>query len=206
MRNLSIELPVLIIFLVIGGCMANLEPREVSERFWTAVQEKNTVEIRKYISSDVSNNALSEHILPIDNVSLGKTVIDGDHAWVDTEVDVSADEPFTLPLKTVLKKENNQWKVDYDETVSPVSSDSSIARVVGNLSELSNQVAEELDRALEDIQAAIPEVQKEIEEIEENLNHSLPELRQRIEEIMQQLEEALKGKKDRQSAPGTTEI
>ena len=199
-----IIVPVLLWFC---GCMADLSPIEVSEFFWNAIKDDKPEVARKYVSSKSHNEQdLTENILPINNVSFGKIVIDGDKAWVDTTVVLAADEPFSLPLKTVLLRENNQWKVDYDATVSSVSRDSDVARVISGLSELSGKIARELDRSLEEIQKAIPEVQKELENIEEDINKALPEVRKKIEDIIEQIEEALKRKEKEKQQPSDDTI
>ena len=204
----SLAITVCIFFtLLFSGCMADLTPIEVSERFWTAVQNKDAGEIKKYISTKtIDKNDLTDNILPLEEISLGRTVIDADQAWVDTTVIIAGDDPFTLPFKTVLLKDKNQWKVDYDATVISISEDSAVARVMGSIADISGQFAKDLDRSLEEIQKAIPEVQKEIEIIEENVRHHLPELKQKVEEFMRQLEEALEGFNKRSESPGTTEI
>lgn len=198
---------IILISFPVSGCMADLSPVEVSGFFWTAIKDKKPDEVRKYVSSkSINEKDLTENILPIENVSFGKIVIEGDNAWVDTTVVLAADDPFSLPLKTVLLRENRQWKVDYDATVGSVSKDSGVARVIGSLSELSGKIAKELDRSLEEIQQAIPEVQKELENLEDDFNRALPEVRKQIEEIIQQIEEALKGKEKQQPSDETIEI
>jgi len=189
------------------GCVANLSPIEVSEKFWTAVKNKDSKTVRKYIvSNGKEKNELTENILPLDEISLGRTIIDGEQAWVDTEVVIASDDPFRLPLKTVLLKENQQWKIDYDATVTSITKGSSVARVMGSLADLSSQFAKELDRSLDEIQKTIPEVQREIERIEESVNKHLPELTKRMEEFIKQLEEALGEISEDRPPRGTTEI
>ncbi len=189
------------------GCVENLSPIEVSERFWTAVQNKDQRAVRKYVSSDtLKKDDLAENILPLDEISLGRTVIDGEQAWVDTEVIIAGDNPFNLPIKTVLLRENKQWKVDYDATMHSISRGSSVARVLGSIANLSEKFSDELNRSFDEIQKTIPEVEEEIGKIEENISEKLPELRKRIEEILQQLEEALGNLGNKKESPGTTEI
>ena len=193
--------------IILSGCVTNLSPIEVSEKFWTAVKNKDSTTVRRYISSNGNEkNELTENILPLDEISLGRTIIDGEEAWVDTEVVIAGDEPFRLPLKTVLLKENQQWKVDYDATVASITKGSSVARVMGSLADLSSQFAKELDRSLDEIQKTLPEVQREIEKIEDSVKQQLPELKERLEEIIKQLEEALGGINKDRTSKGTTEI
>lgn len=201
------SLLLLAVVFILNGCMENLPPVEVSERFWTAVQNKDAGTVHKYISSEAhAQNDLTANLLPIDRFTLGKTIIDGEMAWVDTTVVISGDQPFTVPLKTVLLQENKQWKVDYDATVSSISGGNDLARLLGHLNDLGIQFSDQLNRSLVEMQKALPEVQKELEKLEENMKQKLPELQQQLEEFVRQLEEALGGKSDKHPPPGTKEI
>ena len=194
----------------IPGCAANLSPMEVSDKFWTAVKNRDGQAAAGYVTSGsletLKKQDMDQDILPINNVSFGKTVIDGEQAWVDTDVEIAGNDPFNLPLKTVLLMENRQWKIDYDKTVASVSKTNSVARVLGELNNIGDQFNKKLDQSLDEIERTLPQVQKEIEKIEENMREKLPELRQRLEEFMQQLEDALGNKKDTQPPPRAKEI
>ena len=196
--------------LFIPGCAANLSPIEVSDKFWTAVKNGDGQMASGYVTSgsleSLKKQHLDQDILPINNVSFGKTVIDGEQAWVDTDVEIAGHDPFPLPLKTVLLMENKQWKVDYGKTVAAVSKTNSVARVLGELNNLGEQFNDKLNQSLDEIERTLPQVQKEIEKIEDNMRQKLPELQQRLEEFMRQLEEALGNKKEAQPPPRAKEI
>lgn len=193
---------------LLTGCATNLTPMEVSDQFWTAVKNGDDQSIKKYILKRPGNNAeLSDDILPINNYSLGRTVIDKEQAWIDTTVEIAADDPVSIPIKTVLQKQENQWKVDYAATIAPLSNSSDIARLLGNLNDLGMQFTDKLNQSLGELQRNLPDIQKQLEKIEENMKQKLPELQQRMDELMRQLEEALGNKKQRQAPPsGTREI
>jgi len=182
-----------LICLFITGCVEGLYPIDVSEGFWRAVKNKDIKAIEKYSTEDsLTGDELSENILPLDEIVLGKTVIDGDGAWVDTTVTISGDKPYTLPIKTVLIRKNKQWKVDYQATMKWVSKGSSVYSVISGIKNMTETLAEELNQSMEDIQKAIPEVKKEVEKIEESLLEHVPELKKQIEEFVEDLEEAIK--------------
>src|SRR5690606_26692720 len=123
-----------------------LTPIEVSQEFWTAIQNRDSQTVRKYITSNsAKGNDLTANILPVSSFTLGRTIIDKDHAWVDTTVEIASDKPFSLPIKTVLLQENEQWKVDYTATVASISSSSDVARILGNLNDLGIQFADKLN-------------------------------------------------------------
>jgi len=193
-RKITFKLMFLsLICLSITGCDEGLYPIDVSEGFWRAVKDKDINAIEKYSTEDsLTGDELSENILPFDEIILGKTVIDGDGAWVDTTVTISGDKPYTLPIKTVLIRENKQWKVDYQATMKWVSKGSSVYSVISGIKNMTEELAEELNQSMEDIQKAIPEIKKEVERIEESLLEYVPELKKQVEEFVEDLEEAIK--------------
>jgi len=193
-RKITIQLIFLsFICLFITGCDEGLYPIDVSEGFWRAVKDKDINAIEKYSAEDSLTGAeLSENILPLDEIVLGKTVINGDAAWVDTMVTISGDKPYTLPIQTVLIRENKQWKVDYQATMKWISKGSSVYSVINGIKNMSKALAEELNQSMKDIQKAIPEIKEEVERIEETLMEHVPELKKQVEEFVEDLEEAIK--------------
>ena len=192
-----------LICLFITGCDEGLYPIEVSEGFWRAVKDKDINAIEKYSTKDsLTGDELRENILPLDEIILGKTVIDGDGAWVDTTVTISGDKPYTLPIKTVLIRENKQWKVDYQATMKWVSKGSSVYSVISGIKNMMGELAEGLNQSMEDVQKAIPEIKEEVKRIEESLLEHVPELKTQIEEFVEDLEEAIKelGKESEESS------
>ena len=193
-RNIVFKLLFLsFICLFNTACDEGLYPIDVAEKFWRAIKAKDVKTIQKYSTEDsLTVEDLDENILPLDEIILGRTVIDGDSSWVDTTVTISGDKPLTLPLRTVLIRENKQWKVDYDETIKLVSKGSSISRIISSIRNMRENLTEELDQSMEDIQKAMPEVKEEIEKIEESLLEHVPELRKQIKEFLKDLKEAIK--------------
>ncbi len=190
------------------ACDESLYPVDVAEKFWRAIKDKDVRVIRKYSTEDsLTGEELSENILSFDEIVLGRTIIDGDSSWVDTTVTISGDKPLTFPLRTVLVRENKQWKVDYDETIKLVSKGSSVSRIISSIRNMREDLTAELNRSMEDIQKAIPEVKEEIEKIEESLLEYVPELKKQIEEFVNNLKEAIKGLSEGPGEPTeTTEI
>ena len=195
-----------LICLFITGCDEGLYPIDVSEGFWRAVKNKDINAIEKYSTEDsLTGDELSENILPLDEIVLGKTVIDGDGAWVDTTVTISGDKPYTLPIKTVLIRENKRWKVDYQATMKWVSKGSSVYSVISGIKNMTEDLAEELNQSMEDIQKAIPEVKEEVEKIEKSLLEHVPELKKQIKEFIEDLEEAIKDLRKESEESSVTE-
>jgi len=122
----------------------------------------------------------------------GIKLIDGDHAWVDTTVEIKAEKSFSIPLKTILLKENGLWMVDYESTVATLSSASELATVMGSIHELGEQFAKQFNEVLDVLKKNIPQVQHELEKLEENIKSQIPELKDSLEDLARKLEEALK--------------
>ena len=181
------------IAILSSGCEEKLTPLQVSEHFWKGIEQKDPALVSKYISSDsrVDTDSM-ENILTVTGATFGRTVIEADRAWVDTSVKIESEEPFTLPLATVLVMQDGYWKVDYDETVVSITSGSEIAKVISGMRDLGGRFADELDKSLGEMQKAIPEIKREIGKVEEEIRSRIPELQKRMEEFMKQLEEALK--------------
>ena len=202
--------PYILVLVVsaLTGCAASLTPMQVSEKFWTAIQNQDAVTARKYIAEEtIGTEDITGNILPVSGVSLGRTVIEGKNAWIDTSVDIAGDRPFSMSLETVLLQNDSGWLVDYDATVESISRGSGVARVISSLSDLSDEFYNKLDRSLDEIERSLPEIQREIETIEENIRQKLPELQRRLDDFMRQLEEALGSRKeDREQQQDPREI
>ena len=180
------------ICLFITSCNEGLYPIDVAEGFWRAVKDKDAKAIQKYSTNiSLKEDELGENILPLDEITLGKTVIDGESAWVDTTVTISGDKPFTIPLRTELIRENKRWKVDYNATIKLVSQGSAVSNVINSIRNMSKDLAEELNESMEEIQKTIPEVTEEVEKIEELLLEHIPELKKQIEEFVRDLKDAI---------------
>lgn len=178
--------------LFITSCNEGLYPIDVAEGFWRAVKDEDTKTIQKYSTNiSLKEKELSENILPLDEITLGKTVIDGDSAWVDTTVTISGDKPFTIPLRTELIRENKRWKVDYDATIKLVTQGSAVSNIINSIRNMTKELAEELNQSMEEIQRTIPEMTEEVEKIEESLLEHLPELKKQIEEFVRDLKDAI---------------
>ncbi len=180
--------------LLCCGSSQTLTPDEVATQFWRAIESGNAKAARKYVSAEArSSESLGKDILELEEISFGKVIIDGESAIVETTVVVLSDRPLTLPLNTVLVKEGAEWKVDYNATVSSISLNSALARVLQSVREYGERFASQLNRSIDEMRAQLPEIEREVRRIEESLKANIPELRKRIEEFAKSLNDALNG-------------
>lgn len=194
-----IMLPFLILLLS-SACVEQRSPLQVSEVYWSAVREGDVDTIRRHLIAESMRGPLNiEDLLPISDVRFGRTVIDGDRAWVETTVMVTSDRPFTLPTKTVLFFERKQWRVEYRSTMETLSNQGGLASVIDAIEKLSDQFQDSFDETLDELERTLPEVKREVERLEDHIRTRIPELQKRLEEFERELEEALK---DPRRGPG----
>ncbi|QBQ56081.1 hypothetical protein [Nitrosococcus wardiae] len=173
-----------------GACAEKLSPFEVTEKFWTAVKKNDIQSIRQYVSSEYSEKKeLTPSLLPIAEFELGKIIIDGEQALVETTVVVDGERPVTVPLETTLVREKGLWKVHYEETVAMLTEASELARALKGLETLAEQFSQKLDQSLTELQQSLPKVQRELKEIEKKLKAELPEIQKQLEGLSKEFEE-----------------
>jgi hypothetical protein len=187
-------LAVTLAVLVSGtACTEPRTPAEVSDLFWQAVRDRDAERVRRLSSTRSAPPAGDiEAVLPVGEVTFGRTIIDEDTAWVETTVEVLAQESVKIPLRTRLTREGNEWRVAYDETVDTLRQGGEVARVFGEIRSLTDRFSEEAETVLDDVQRALPEVQRELQSLEQRLRTRLPELRRQLEELGRQLQRSIK--------------
>jgi hypothetical protein len=187
--------------LALTACQTQLEPEQVSRRFWKAVQAQDAGAIRLFATR--SSHAAIEAappLLSIGETRLGRTVVDGDAATVEATVTVLGDPPMQLPLLTRLAREDGHWKVDYQRTVQPLATGGQLAALIERLREFNTRFSGEVDRSLDDLEAALPEIERELRRLEASIEGKIPELKRRIEQFAKELEEALEDPREKRSA------
>src|SRR5690606_163736 len=176
-----------------AACTEPRTPAEVSDLFWQAVRAGDVDRVRRLSSTrSAPPVAGTEAILPVGEVRFGRTVIDQDTAWVDTTVEVLAQDSVKIPLRTKLTREQGEWRVAYDETVEMLREGGEVARIFGEIRGLTDRFADQAETVLDEVQRALPEVRRELESLEERLRTRIPELRRRLEELGRELEKSIK--------------
>ncbi len=189
---------------LLTACTEKLTPQQVAEQFWLAVEKHDVQRIQKLTAKGtISSGDISRHLLPIRNVSFAKTIIDGEQAEVETEVEVMSDKPLRVPLKTLLVQQDDIWLVDYNSTVAAVRVESSLAKLLDKLRIFSDEVKDQVNDSIHQFEQKVPEIERKLEEAEGMLKEKIPEIREQVEEFTRQLEELLK--RPSRSEPDTRE-
>jgi len=178
--------------ILLAGCKKNLSPIEVADKFWTGMKTNDTEMIKETLSrQSIQDLVKMEEILPVKEFNLTRTIIEGNHASVDTDVIIAADKPYQVPVETVLIKENNEWKVQYKVTVANISSGNQIAKIIGNIDELSEEFSEEMQQSMDEFKKAVPEMKRQINKAQEQFRKIIPQLQDKFEELIREIEESL---------------
>jgi len=178
--------------LSISGSAAALEPQEVSERFWTALRNRDRAVLLQCVDSASRATLPMPAELPaVGSAKIVRTIIEGDTAR--TEVSVSAVNPGAAPVsvQTVLRREDGGWTVEYAPTVVQLDGGSKLAAGVRDLRSLSGEMNQRIDTVLQELERELPEVEKDFDELKRELETRLPELQDRLGEFSRRLEESL---------------
>lgn len=196
-----------------SGCRVDKPPQEVAQCFWDAMKVQDIENGRKYAT--ISTRTLidpSHEQFKGAVVTFGKIIIDGDLTTIDTTVRLPEHGTETsLPLQTILKKEDGEWRVDYAETKETIQEDDSFSEIAKNLQELGGKLSERMDEALGEIKEKFPEYKEKMEKMgevaskkmDEALQRYVTEIKKGIEKLSGILDEVLKKESgsDKQEAP-----
>ncbi|MCC7212852.1 MAG: hypothetical protein E3K40_01240 [Candidatus Brocadia sp.] len=195
-----------------SGCRVDKPPQEVAQCFWEAMKVQDIENGRGYATTstriliDPSNEQFKDAA-----VTFGKIIIDGDLATIDTTVRLPKHgTETTLPIQTILKKEDGEWRVDYAETKKTIMEDDSFSEIAKNLQELGGKLSERMDEALGEIKQKFPEYKEKMEKMgevaskkmDEALQRYVAEIKKGIEKLGGILDEVLQkeGGNDKQEA------
>lgn len=170
-----------------------MTPDQTSEVFWQAVQEKNVVKVKEYsLSGTYTEEYDLADIGVITEINTGKIVIDGDRAEVSTTLKFENDEADNISLITILEKENEQWRVNYQLSMQPLMVNQDMQELMGDIEKLTEEFSEELEESVDEFkEKALPEIKSKLEEAQEEIRERIPELKNMIEEILEDLEESI---------------
>jgi len=162
------------LLLLLGGCQAVLTPEQVTTAFWEAMAEGNLDSARKYATQETQHLVTKQQNLQDAAVKTGTIFIDGSNATVTTVMTLKKPESNKdLSFDTVLLKENELWKVDYQRTLNNLSN-----LPFGDIFKSLQAIGETINKELEQ---QIPLFEKQIKSFSEELIRQLDEFRRQLE-------------------------
>jgi len=176
-----------LIGFLLSSCQSPETPQQVAQHFWQAVIEDKPDKVVKYSTLvDVKDYDRFSTNWSGFQPSLGKITIEKNNASVVSQ--------FTPPtgadlkerkLTTYLVMQNEEWKVDYQNTRDKMKTDKAgnlfgrLNQIGKKLQELSDQVGSD---AAEGVEKFADELEKSIKELEESIDRALKDDRKQVPE------------------------
>lgn len=165
-----------IVAVLISACGQEPTPAEVTQAFWEAVIANDQDKVKQYIASGTLEDPsiLDNSEKSITRVEVGETIVSNSTTTYVRTVLVGKEndqgEPTRLKVNTVMAKENEQWKVNGQETVNNLVA-SSVNAMMENVSKSFDQIGQELTKSLSaGVQEFMGEMNKSLPEVHKNLN------------------------------------
>lgn len=154
---------IMIIFMV--SCTQIDSPPDVTEKFWNAMENKDTEEARKYALPGELDSYSTEDMPNVELVAVSdEAEIQNDKARVGTEIKMNTDENVRIyKFDTVLAELDNKWKVDYDRTVNSMMM-SSVKQFGDELKQMGREMGKALGEAMKEMGEAMEDAFKDAKE------------------------------------------
>ncbi len=162
------------LLFLLSGCQAVLSPEQVTTAFWQAMAAGNLDSAKKYATQETQHLVTKQQNLEEATVKTGAVLTDASKATVATVMTLkNAESNKALSFDTVLLKENELWKVDYQRTLNNLSN-----LPFGDIVKSLQAIGETLNKGLEQ---QIPLFEKQIKSFSEELIRQLDEFRRQLE-------------------------
>lgn len=179
--------------MLLQACAEPLGPQEVADRFWRAVVTQHPGKIKRYVLARQRAALDGEpELLAIAEYGLGRAIIDGDRASIETRVVLAGDTPVPVTIDTRLEREDETWRVDYESTVDEISRQGDLARVIEQIGVIGNALKDGVEQSVDEMSRALPALEQELSRLESEIRQRMPELREKVEDFARRLEDALR--------------
>ncbi len=162
------------LLLMLGGCQTALSPEQVTTAFWEAMAQGDIESARKYATQETQHLVVEQQNMKGASIKTGTIVIDGSNAKVATVITLKNTEGNkVLSFETVLLKENDLWKTNYQQTLDNLSI-LPLGDIFKNLRALGDTINKELEQQ-------IPFFENQIKSFSEELIRQMDEFRRQLE-------------------------
>jgi hypothetical protein len=156
--------------LLLSACQTPQTPEEVTKAFWAALIKGDVDGATRLATQNSRHLVTKDETKENADVRTGQIIINGDNANVET---IMTENGRTFAFDSVLFKENDTWKVDYQQTRMNISS-LPFNGVFKSLEQLGETFNKQLERQM-------PLFEKQIESFGEQLNRKLDEFGRYLE-------------------------
>ncbi len=192
-----------LLLVVLTGCQPQPSPESIATTFWKAAVNNNSLIMKRLCSAatyDDSDDFSRLHTVTA--FQLGKIVIDGDSAEIETRLFFDNPEQ-PIDITTYLVREDNEWKIDYQRSVSFLSMNREMTELIDDIETLAQELAEQVEGSVEEFtEKALPEIRSRINDAEQELGQQLQEIKKKVDEFLDELERSLE--ESRPAEPPTT--
>ena len=208
----------LLVFLTIAGiqaCAQQATPEEVAQSFWDAVISNDKDAMHKHVvKGSLENPSLLDNSdKMLSAVEMGQALIKDGKATIETVLINNQDDKETrLPITTSLQLEDEQWKVNGQESINALVATSMnlmMSNMTQDLSAMGQQLNDSISTGLQEFLSAfnkeVPTLKKELEKFSDKekaqeigqkmgaifskgLNDVLQEFNKGLEELSQELD------------------
>ena len=162
------------LLFMLSGCQTVATPEQVTLEFWEAMAQGNLESARKHATQETQHLVTKQQNLEGASLKTGEVVIDGPNATVSTIMTLKKPESNKpLSFNTVLLKQNDLWKVDYQQTLNNLS-----VLPFGELFKSLRAIGDVINKELEQ---QVPLFEKQIKSFSEELIRQLDEFRRNLE-------------------------
>jgi hypothetical protein len=158
------------LLLVANSCQTAKTPEEITLVFWEELTHGNVETAKKYATQDTQHLVTQQQPAHENStLEIGQITINGPNANVQTIITPDATDDYRpiLFFNTVLLKEDDQWQVDYRQTLNNISNDP-FGGVFKSLEDFGETFKKQLEQQM-------PLIEKGMESFGEILNRQLEE-------------------------------
>ncbi|PXX07532.1 hypothetical protein [Nitrosomonas ureae] len=166
---------ILSLLFLFNGCQTTLSPEQTTTAFWKAMVNGELETARKYTTRETQDLVIKqENIMGASLEKTGVIVIDGPDAKVATMIMLKNHESNKpLTFDTVLLKEDDVWKVDYQKTLTNLSI-LPFGEVINSLRAIGDVINKKLEQQ-------IPLFENQVKSFSDELIRQLNEFRHQLE-------------------------
>ena len=171
------------LLFMLSGCQAVLSPEQVTLAFWEAMAQGNLESARKHATQETQHLVTKQQNLEGASIKTGEVVVNGPNAKVSTIMTLKKPESNKpLLFNTVLLKESDIWKVDYQKTLNNLSI-LPLGEFFKNLRAIGDAINKELEQQVplfeQQIKSFSEELIRQLDEFRRNLEKSIPPEKQK---------------------------
>lgn len=172
MTSLIVLIRLVGLIFLLSACQTSVEttPDSVTMAFWQAVISGNLQAAQSYVTEDSQPSLAGDQTRKYASVQIGAMTLDGDSATVVTLLTLNNKK---ISFNTALLKQDDAWKVDYQQTRMNIS----MIPFQGIVNELQN-IGETFG---EQLQQQVPLIEKGLESFGDQLKRQLEDFNRSLE-------------------------